>query len=257
MTYATVILEKGEIARIVLNRPEKLNALNHQLKNELISAIREVKEDPTTRVLLMTGAGNVFSAGQDITETVAFKAKDVEQWIADYDQLYDEVRTLDVPTIASIKGYAIGAGFQLALMTDIRISSFDAKFGMTEINVGIPCILGSQCLLMIGVPFNKVVELTLTGSLINGTEAEKLGIVNTAVPTEDVDKAVEEMSRKIASKPMIAEKINKSWFRQLTSKMMPEAVGFAVKGHARAYASGEPQKAMQSFLEKSHIHELK
>jgi enoyl-CoA hydratase/carnithine racemase len=254
MDYETVILEKGEIAKIVLNRPEKLNALNRQLKNELASAIREVKEDSRTRVLILTGAGNAFSAGQDITETVVFKVEDARQWIEDYAELYNEIRTVDVPIIASIKGYAIGAGLQIALLTDIRIAASDAKLGMTEIDVGIPCILGSGCLIMVGMPFSKAVELTLTGDLINGKDAEKFGIVNKAVPAEEVDMTTEEISRKIASKPTVAEKINKSWFRRLTSKMVLEAIEFAVEGHTKAYASGEPQEAMRSFLEKRKSH---
>jgi enoyl-CoA hydratase/carnithine racemase len=103
---------------------------------------------------------------------------------------------------------------------------------------------------MVGMPFNKVVELTMTGDLISGKEAEKFGIVNKALPIKEVDKAAEEISRRIASKPAVAQKINKSWFRKLTSKMMQEAIEFAVEGHAKAYGSGEPQEAMQSFLEK-------
>ena len=250
MSYQTLILEKGEIAKITLNRPEKLNALNQQLKNELVSAINEVKRDPNTRVVIFKGAGRAFCAGQDITETVFFKAEHAKGWIRGYDRLYNAIRSIDVPAIASIKGYAVGAGFQIALLMDIRIAAEDAKIGMTEIDVGIPCITGSQCLLMAGMPFSKVVELIFTGDLIEAKEAEKLGIINKTVPADKLDEETEEMAKKIASKPPVAESINKSWFRKLTSKMMQEAIEFAAEAYTKAYASGEPQKAMEAFLKK-------
>jgi len=250
MSYQTLILEKGEIAKITLNRPEKLNALNQQLKNELVSAIDEVKRDPKTRVVIFKGAGRAFCAGQDITETVSFKAEHAKEWIRGYDRLYNAIRSIDVPTIASIKGYAVGAGLQIALLMDIRIAAEDAKIGMTEINVGIPCITGSQCLLMAGMPFSKVVELIFTGDLIEAKEAEKLGIINKTVPADKLDEETEETAKKIASKPPVAESINKGWFRKLTSKMMQEAIEFAAEAHTKAYASGEPQKAMEAFLKK-------
>jgi len=248
VTYETLILEKGEITKIFLNRPQKLNALNNQLKNELIAAINELKQDPKVRVLVFSGKGRAFCAGQDITETVQFKPEDVEHWIKSYEELYNTIRNIEVPTISSINGYAVGAGLQIALLTDIRIASEDAKLGMTEINVGIPCITGSQFLIMAGMPFTKVVELVLTGELISAREAEKYGIINKAVPAGELDKTVEELAKKLATKAPVAQRINKSWFRILTSEIIQEAFKFAVEAHTKAYSTGEPQEVMRVFL---------
>jgi len=252
MGYETIILEKGRIAKITLNRPNKLNALSTQLKKELIAAIGEVKKDPNTRVVIFSGAGRSFCAGQDVSETVSYKAEDAKTWIKGYEDLYDAIRSIDVPTIVAIKGYAVGAGLQIALLMDLKIAAEDAKLGLTEINVGIPCITGSQILYMLGMPLCKVAEMIMLGldGLISGKEAAQYGLVNKAVPLEELDKAVLSIAEKIASYPPVAESLNKGWLRELTKKPLEEAAKYAAIAHTKAFASGEPQKAMADFLSK-------
>ncbi|MDT7888265.1 MAG: enoyl-CoA hydratase/isomerase family protein [Desulfurococcales archaeon] len=250
--YETVILERGEITKIILNRPEKLNALNSQLRRELVSAINEVKNDPKVKVVIFAGAGKSFCAGQDINESVQFRAEDAIKWIEENEILYEAIRSIDVPTIARIHGYAVGAGFQIAMLPDIKIAAEDAKLGLPEINVGIPAILGSQILLMLGMPLSKVAEIIMLGSdrFITGKEAEMYGLVNKAVPIDELDKTVEDIAKKLASMPRTALKLNKMWLRELTSSMLREAYKYGKIAHTIAFASGEPQKAMTDFLEK-------
>jgi len=251
MKFEKLVLQTGRIAKITLNRPEKLNALDTQLKKELISAIEEVKGDPTAKVLIFTGAGRSFCAGQDLSETVNKKAEDAKQWIKGFDNLYSAIRGIDIPTIAAIRGHAVGAGLQIALLPDIKIAADDAKLGLPEIDVGLPCITGSGILHMLGTPLCKIAELIMTGSFMSGKEAEEMGLVNKAVPSKELDDFVLKMAENIASRPSVAERLNKGWLRELTAKMLQEAMDYAVKAHTQGFASGEPAKGMSNFLTKS------
>jgi len=250
--YQNVILEKGVITKITLNRPDKLNALNSKLREELINAIEEIKKDPNIRVVVLAGAGRSFCAGQDISEAVTFSAERAITWIDENEHLYETLRSIDVPVIARIHGYAVGAGFQIAMLADIKIASEDAILGLPEINVGIPAILGSSILYMLGIPLSKIAEMVMLGSdgYITGREAERLGLINKAVPYNELDKTVASVAEKLASLPPTAMKLNKMWIRELTSRMLKEAYMFGRIAHARAFASGEPAKAMSDFLEK-------
>src|SRR3989442_7625757 len=133
--YQNILWEqKDRSAVITLNRPRVLNALSRALKGELSDALTRIKADPGIRAVIMTGAGDqAFSAGEDLTEAKDMSGPEAEEWVREYELLYDQVRMLDVPVIAAVNGWAMGAGCQLALLADIRISSENARYGMPEI----------------------------------------------------------------------------------------------------------------------------
>ena len=250
MKYENIIVNEDEVAEIVLNRPKKINALNAALKEELIQALNTLNENQNVKVIIISGAGGNFSAGQDINETVDLSGEGAEDWIEGYKKLYNAFRSLEKPIIAAIEGYAVGAGFQIALLCDMRICTSTSKLGLTEINIGIPCITGSGILRMLGVPLTKITELIMTGDLISGSEALQLGIVNHVVPTGHSHAIAMDIAKTLVSKAATAQKVNKRWLRIMTDEMLSEALEFAKKGHHEAFSSREPANQMRSFLKK-------
>src|SRR4030067_337117 len=121
------------VAVITLNRPKVLNALSRALKAELMDACGKIGADSNIRAVVLTGAGEAFSAGQDLNEAKDLDGPGAEEWGREYERLYREIRDLDVPVIAAGHGWAMGAGCQLALLCDIRLSSETARYGMPEI----------------------------------------------------------------------------------------------------------------------------
>src|SRR5436190_23537575 len=142
--YQHILFEqKGRIAVVTLNRPRVLNALSVALKTELSDALGRIRADDGIRALVVTGAGDrAFSAGQDLTEAKDLDGPGAEEGVREDERLYDAFRALDIPIIAAVNGWCMGAGCQLALLADLRISSETARFGMPEVRDGIPAIFG-------------------------------------------------------------------------------------------------------------------
>lgn len=159
-------------------------------------------------------------------------------------------RNVDKPMIASIEGYAAGAGFQLSLLCDIRVCSSTARLGLPEINVGLPGITGSQILRMLGVPLSKIADLIMTGDFITGTEAKELGIVNHVVPAGHAHAVAGDIAKHLLTKSPTAQKVHKRWLRMMTEDLYRESFRFAVEADAKVFDSGEPSKIMSSFLKK-------
>lgn len=250
MAYNNIIVKENQISEVILNRPKKLNALSTALKEELIEALIFLNKNEKVRVIVISGTGGNFSAGQDINEIAAFSGKDAANWIDGYEKLYDAFRNLEKPLIASIEGYAAGAGFQLSLLCDIRVCSSTARLGLPEINIGIPCITGSQILRMLGVPLPKIAELIMTGDFISGTEALQLGIVNHVVSTGHAHAVALDIAKQLLSKPPTAQKVNKRWLRVMTEDLLKESLKFAAQADTEVFATEEPSEAMSSFLKK-------
>ena len=246
--YKNIVLEvRDGIATLTINRPEVLNAMDSETRREMLDAVRELAGRNDVRVLIITGAGRAFSSGQDVREASEFNSEDVGNWLREWNELYQAIINLEIPIIAKLKGYAIGAGFQIALLSDVRVSAENCKFGLGEINVGIPCILGSYILSKL-IGFGRTTKLVLTGELVDAVEAERLGIVHMVVPEEELDRVVSEIARSLATKSRTAIRLNRIWFRSFWREFK-EVSEQAVRLHREAYKSGEPQRLMKEFVE--------
>lgn len=250
VNYEEIVVKEGEISEVILNRPKKLNALNTSIKRELIQALDNLNQNDSVKVIILSGMGGNFSTGQDINDIASFSGKDVSGWMEGLKRMFDAVRDIDKPTIASIEGYATGAGFQLSLLCDIRISSTTAKLGLPEINVGIPSITGSQFLRMLGVPIPTITELVMTGNFISGADAKEAGIINYVVPGGRSHSVALEIATQLIAKPRIAQRVQKRWLRTMTEDLYNESFRFAIEADAEVFDSGDPSKIMRSFLKR-------
>ncbi len=250
MNYEEIVVKEGEISEVILNRPKKFNALNKSLKRELIQALENLNQNDSVNVIILSGMGGNFSTGQDINDIASFSGKDVSSWMEGLKRMFDALRNVDKPTIASIDGYATGAGFQLSLLCDIRVSSPTARLGLPEINIGIPSITGSQFLRMVGVPIPKIAELVMTGNFISGAEGKEIGIINYVVLEGDPYSVALDIAKQLIGKPRMAQRVHKRLLRTMTEDLYNESFRFASEADVEVFDSGEPSRIMRSFLKR-------
>lgn len=251
MDFECVLYERtGSVARVTINRPEKLNALNKKTRDEIRGALDEATSDEKVRSVILAGAGDrAFSSGQDLEESMKFDAKRAGVWIDEFDALYLKVLETPKPIVTSTQGYATGAGWQTYLLGDYRIASEEGKFGMPELKIGIPCITGSAILApLIGLA--QVSRLTIMADIIGADEALRLGLVHEVVPGSKLESATFEAAMKLAELPPTAVRLQKEWLLKLFQDTLRKGVAQAKVSHMKAFASGEPQGLMQKFVQK-------
>ncbi|MCP2360487.1 enoyl-CoA hydratase/carnithine racemase [Nonomuraea thailandensis] len=247
----TVLLDRdGPVAVITLNRPEKLNAWTAEMRERLIALLCEAGADPEVGAVVLTGAGRAFCAGQDLGETATIDPDDhaaSDAWIDGFDRLYRAVLDLDKPVVAAVNGVAAGSGFQYALLADLRIGHPGVRMGQPEVLSGIPSITGIWAMWNI-LGRARTTEFALTGRLVYGAEAERLGLLTRLVGDGDVLAEAVRQAKELSALPPGAVALTKGRLRELESQALAEAVDAAKKVHAAAYASGEPQREMNRFL---------
>ncbi|PSK99893.1 enoyl-CoA hydratase/carnithine racemase [Murinocardiopsis flavida] len=242
----------GTVAVVTLNRPEKLNAWTHAMRTRLVEAFAEAGRDERCRAVVITGAGRAFCAGQDLAETASFDPDDhaaAEGWIDDFATLYRAIRGLDKPTVAAVNGVAAGSGFQFSLLADLRIGHDGVRMGQPEVRSGIPSITGIWAMWDI-LGKAKTIEFTLTGELVDGAEAHRLGLLTALVPADAVLEEAVALAGRLAELPPGAVALTKSRLRAIDDAALEESIDAAKEVHRAAYATGEPQREMRRFLEK-------
>lgn len=240
----------GQIAIVRLNRPERLNAINADIRRELPLALAPVNADPDIRAVVLTGAGDrAFSAGQDLEEGARYGIDDVDRWFTELHSMHASVRALDKPSVAAMFGAVAGAGYQLALHCDLRVAHPEARIGQPEVKTGLGSILGTSVMDW-HLPFGINAELSLVGDLISGERAWQLGLVNHLVPREQVLAKAMELACTLAERPPHAIRITKERMRELTQPQFDDSLAAVRKYQRRAYESGEPQRLMGELLQK-------
>jgi len=253
MKYILLDLQSDkDIAIIKINRPEVLNALNKEVISELSTAIDIVGADDKIRVLIITGTGErSFCAGADIRYVVNIDPIEAERYATFIHTLLNKIENLEKPVIAAINGYALGGGCELALASDIRIASSNAKIGQTEATIGIPPGWGGTQRLLRIVGLAKTKELIYTGKMITAYEAERIGLVNKLVsltPEDELSAAEQTTAATTASskeeqqeeEKQIANKLAKI----LNEKLMDECLAFAKEITKNSFAAVKTSKML-------------
>jgi enoyl-CoA hydratase len=195
MSEPVILVNKADgIATVTLNRPEKLNALNRELRSEFCRTMQELRDDSEVRVVVITGAGRAFCAGLDLRELGSSGLR--EEGNVTFVTVIEDMR---VPVIAAVNGFAVTGGFELALACDIIIAADDAQFADTHARVGVMPGGGMSARLPRAVGIRKAKELSLTGNYLPARDAERMGLVNRTVPKDQVLAAATELATQIAS----------------------------------------------------------
>lgn len=251
--FETIIVRyESPVAWIILNRPERLNAINPKMVEELSAALDEISraDFDKVRVVIITGAGRAFSAGADVTGfvgTTPFLAYKLSRGLH---EIAEKIEKLDRPVICALNGYTLGGGLELALACDIRIASETAVLGQPEVNLGLfPGGGGTQRLTRL-VGLAKAKELIFTGDNISARDAEKMGLVNKVVPPERLEQEARTLALKLAEKPPIAlamakYAINYGYEAPLWSALDLEAAHFGV-----VFSTEDLYEGVSAFLQK-------
>ncbi|MBW2180209.1 MAG: enoyl-CoA hydratase [Deltaproteobacteria bacterium] len=250
MGYKTIRVEKSDgIEKIILNIPEKLNALDLVMREELKEEFANIGTDEDVRVVVMTGAGKAFCSGGDIKTMGDVSTPKGRDRLKNVQKLIKLMVELEKPIISGVNGAATGAGFHMALASDIIIASEKAKFAESFVKIGLIPDMGGLYFLPLRVGVHKAKELMFTGRMILADEAASLGIVNKTVPHEQLDEEVMQLARSLAEGPgrsyaMIKSALNNfpaSLQTMLEIEANLQAVSFSTKDFKEGY---------QAFVEK-------
>ncbi len=238
------------IATITINREKALNALNHEVIQELQTFFRNHWTDEALRVVIITGAGKAFVAGADIKELAECDVVSATRTALMGHHLMRSIENFPCPVIAAINGFALGGGCELALACDIRLASDKAKLGQPEINLGIiPGYGGTQRLTRL-VGRGKAKQMTLTGDMITAEEAKRIGLVEEIFPAEELMGKAMEMAKKIASKAPISAKAVKECINRGLDMNLSAGCDFEKNMFGLLYGTEDTYEGLNAFIEK-------
>lgn len=249
--YQNLIVEtQGRIGIIKINRPDKRNALNIATREEILTAIDEMRKNDEVRVVVLTGVGDkAFIAGADINEFQGRTAL-VQRDVMRSTRMFDAFEEFPKPVIAMINGFCLGGGCETALSCDLRIASDNAKFGQPEINLGIiPGGGGTQRLTRL-VGEGKAMQLILTGDMIDAAEAKAIGLVNEVVPQAELEKYTMELAAKIAERSPVALRMAKESVKSAARMNLREGLDHEIDLFALCFSSEDKEEGVRAFLEK-------
>lgn len=249
--YTTLLTSLNEdIFTITVNRPDKLNALNKTVLDELGKAIQQLYTDKQIRAAIITGAGSkAFIAGADITEFTQVKDDEGAKLARRGQDIFFQIENAPKPVVAAVNGFALGGGCELAMACHFRLASENAKFGQPEVNLGlIPGYGGTQRLTAL-VGKGKAMELMMTGSMIDAAEAKSLGLVNYVTSQETLVEETKQLLKTILSKSPIA--ISKV-ISAVNSYFKTGVNGFdeEIKLFGESFASADKKEGISAFIEK-------
>ena len=250
--YECLLYEVKEgIATITLNRPEVFNAFNDRQSYELQEALKQVGRDASIRVVVLTGSGKAFCAGQDLKEAAAVENRSLADSVRKrYNPLILAMRALPKPIICKLQGVAAGAGCSLALACDLVIASSQASLVEAFINIGLVLDSGSSFFLPRMVGTLKAFELSTLGSKVGAAEALALGLVNRVVAPEDLDAAVAGLAGQYAAAPTKAIGLIKKMLNRSFSSSLEEMLDYEAYCQEIAGTTADFREGVQAFLEK-------
>ncbi|MBC7948317.1 MAG: enoyl-CoA hydratase/isomerase family protein [Chitinophagaceae bacterium] len=248
--YTTLLAETADgICTITINRPDKLNALNKQVFNDLDAAMDMVHADKEIKSVIITGAGpKAFAAGADISEFLELKSDDANGLAKRGQLVFDKIENCPKPVVAAVNGFALGGGCELALACHFIYASENARFGQPEVNLGlIPGYGGTQRLTQL-FGKNRAMEILMTGNMITAKEAHEFGMVNKVTSPEELLTKTRETLSLIQSKAPVAvskiiEAVNHFDHTQ-------EGYDFEIKKFGECFNTEDMKEGATAFLEK-------
>ena len=238
------------VVTLTMNRPQSFNALSEEMLAALQAALQRLGGDESVRAVVLSAAGKAFCAGHDLKQMIA------RQELPYYQQLFARcsrmmlaIRALPVPVIARVQGIATAAGCQLVAQCDLAVASTEARFAVSGINFGLFCSTPSVPLLR-NVPPKQAMEMLLTGEFIDAAQAQARGLVNQAVPPEQLDVEIERLLAAIVAKPRIALAMGKELFYRQQEMGLEAAYQLAGQTMAANMMEGCAQEGVRAFTEK-------
>ncbi len=238
---------------LTINRPESLNALNSQILNEMGDAVRQISEMDfeSTKALIITGAGEkAFVAGADIKEMMDLNEDQAVQFAKRGQSVFHELNLLKIPVIAAVNGFALGGGLELALACDFIVASENAKFGLPEVSLGLIPGFGGTVRLTRAIGIRKAREITMSGEMINATQAMQMGLVNHVVPLADLLPTALQKLELILTRSPLAVSVAKKSINQAFDLATEEALENEAQIFGALFTSADTREGTKAFVEK-------
>lgn len=262
MDFETILLiKKDHLATLTLNRPDKRNAINRRMMEELIAALSDISEDDEIRAMILTGAGKAFCAGADVDimpgggDVKEFDELSVEKMRRSFifkaaKKIILYLHQMEKPTIAMINGVCLGAGFDLTLACDLRIASEKARFMCGFVKIGLFPGFGAAWLYPRTMGLGKALELLLTGDVLDAKEAKEIGLLNKLTTAEELESATLTLAEKIANGPPIAIRLMKSQVYKGLGTGLVTALDEAATCESITLTSRDHKEGITAFREK-------
>lgn len=251
MDFECIIYEKKDaVAIITLNRPQVLNAMNKQLWLDVEQALEDAREDDTIRVLVLTGTGRAFSTGADLKDSKGRSQKAYRDYLVHLQEISRQIIRYPKPTIAAVNGFALGSGYELALACDIRIAAEEAKIGSPEARVSSSVTGGAMRLVQDLVGPGKARELLFTCDYIDGKEAERIGLVNRAVPPEQLMEETMTMANKIAANSLFSINLIKKGLNMAGEVSLEALMDYEVEACLATVSAPERVEKLEDFADR-------
>lgn len=238
----------GRVAKITLNRPEKLNAIDVAMRDELWRVLHDANDNPDVWIAVITGAGRAFSVGHDLV-SMAGRGDDLYESGVSTEDLYIYQTQMFKPIIAAVNGFCLAQGGGIALASDIRIASDRAQFGWPQTKRGIGSVSG-PCMLAQRIPLNLAFEFLFTGDMIGAQRAYELGLVNMVVPHDELTSAVDGFVHKLLQNAPLAMRAIKEVAVRGLNMRLEDRVRLAGIINRRLQRTEDAQEGIKAFAEK-------
>ena len=250
MPETVLVAREGRVAILTINRPDKLNALNEEVRVELLAALAAIETDDSVGVVVITGAGEKsFIAGADIGEFAGRSPFD-QRFAMRSPRIFDIMASFPKPVIAMINGFCLGGGCELSMSCDMRIASDKARFGQPEINLGlIPGGGGTQRLPRL-VGMGQAMRMILSGDMIPAAEAKEIGLVDLVFPADELRAKTLELAQKIASKSPLTLKVAKEALRASEKLAIEDGITYERDLFCLCFSSQHKAQGVAAFLAK-------
>jgi enoyl-CoA hydratase len=249
MSYEFILNEtRGRVGLVTLNRPQVMNAINHQLVSEVMDALEAFDNDEDIGAIVITGNEKAFAAGADIKEMNEKSAEQIRE--TDHVTAFSRIMNICKPVIAAVSGYALGGGFELAMSCDMIVASESAKLGQPEITIGVIPGAGGTQRLTHAVGKAIAMEMILNNRMLSAQEAYQFGLVNRVVPVDQYLNEALKLAEEIASRAPIAVRLAKRMINQAYELTLTEGLQKEKQEFYRLFGTEDQKEGMKAFVEK-------
>jgi enoyl-CoA hydratase len=235
---------EGGVARIFLNRPQKVNALDSPMLERLAVALEEAGADETVRVIVLASRGKAFCGGADVNELASLDATSARTFITRIHRACAAARTAPVPVVARLHGAVIGAGLELAAACDLRIAARGTRFAMPEVRLGIPSVVEAALLPRL-IGSGRAAWLVLTGEAIDAECAYEWGLVEALCDEAELDGQVARVAAHLLAGNRTALRMQKALLQQWEEQPLATCIAQSIERFAEAYADGAPMRNLR------------